>query len=145
MVSQYPKLNRKALQDLAKVRRRDARALLKAGRFQASYYLMGYSVECAIKACIAKKVREHDFPDRDLVKKVYTHNIMDLLLAAGLKQDYDEATKENPSLQVNWAVVKDWSPEGRYELGVTAKQAKDLYSACTARKNGVLNWIKKSW
>lgn len=145
MTGQYSRLNRKTLQQLAKLRRQDARALLQAGRFQASYYLMGYSVECAIKACIAKKVREHDFPDKELVQKVYTHNMVDLLHAAGIKPDFDEAGKQNPALLVNWAVVKDWSPNGRYEVGVTARQAEDLYSACTARKNGVLNWIKKLW
>jgi hypothetical protein len=106
---------------------------------------MGHSVECAIKACIAKQVREHDYPDKELAQKVYTHNMVDLLRLAWLKTDFDEAAEKIPALQVSWAVVKDWNPSGRYDLGVTAQQARDLYTACTARKNGVLNWIKKSW
>jgi HEPN domain-containing protein len=49
------------LQKLAEDRLLDAEALLAAGRWSAAYYLAGYAVECAIKACIAKLVQEYDF------------------------------------------------------------------------------------
>jgi hypothetical protein len=35
----------------------DAEALLQGGRYDAAYYLAGYAVECAIKACIANQTR----------------------------------------------------------------------------------------
>jgi hypothetical protein len=51
----------------------------------------------------------------------------------------------NKPLELNWAVMKDWSESARYEIGITEGQARDLYSACTARSNGVLSWIKRKW
>jgi hypothetical protein len=53
--------------------------------------------------------------------------------------------KENKSLEINWAVVKDWKESVRYEVTISDIQSKDFYSACTARKNGILPWIKKRW
>jgi hypothetical protein len=53
--------------------------------------------------------------------------------------------KTNKSLELNWAVIKDWSEAVRYEIEINETQARDLYSACTARRNGVLNWIRRRW
>ncbi len=60
-------------------------------------------------------------------------------------QTLERDMKAAPGLEVNWAIVKDWSEASRYELGITEAQARDIYSACTARKNGVLAWIKRQW
>jgi hypothetical protein len=57
-------MNRTDLQELAEVRIKDAQTLLDTGRFAAAYYLIGYSVECALKSCITKQIREFDFPGR---------------------------------------------------------------------------------
>ena len=35
--------------------------------WDAAYYMIGYCVECALKACIAKQIRRFDFPDKKLV------------------------------------------------------------------------------
>ncbi len=43
-------MDRKDLQDLSKVRLKEATALLKAGLFGGAYYLAGYAVECALKS-----------------------------------------------------------------------------------------------
>jgi HEPN domain len=58
------RLNRSSLQTLAELRREDARVLLENGRFEAAYYLAGYAVECAFKACLAKRTQEYDFPGK---------------------------------------------------------------------------------
>jgi HEPN domain-containing protein len=63
-------VNRAEFQRLAETRIADARALFEAGRNDAAFYLAGYAVECALKACIAKKTREHDFPAKSLLKNV---------------------------------------------------------------------------
>jgi hypothetical protein len=47
-------MNRAELQRLAKERISDAKVLLAARHWSAAYYLAGYAVECALKACIAK-------------------------------------------------------------------------------------------
>jgi hypothetical protein len=47
-------MDRKDLQSLSRWRLLEARALLRAGLPNGAYYLAGYSIECALKACIAK-------------------------------------------------------------------------------------------
>jgi len=44
-----------------------------------AYYLAGYAVECALKACIAKKTQRHEFPDKRRVDASHTHNLIQLL------------------------------------------------------------------
>jgi len=61
-----------------------AEALLNAGQWSGAYYLAGYAVECGLKACIAKLTNEHDFPDKDVVNKSYSHKINVLLEVAEL-------------------------------------------------------------
>jgi hypothetical protein len=71
-------VNRKELQSLSRVRLAEAGALLKAGFPDGAYYLAGYSVECALKACIAKQTRLHDSPDKKIVDSSHTHNLRNL-------------------------------------------------------------------
>jgi hypothetical protein len=138
-------MNRRAFQQIAEIRRTEALALLTAGHHAGAYYLVGYAVECALKACVAKQVRRYDFPDRDLAREVFTHDLEKLMKLSGLAPELERDKAINKSLELNWAVVKDWSESARYEIGITETQARDLYSACTARTNGVLNWIRRRW
>jgi len=39
-------------------------------------------VECALKACISKRTREHDFPGKKLVNHRHTHDIVKLITLA---------------------------------------------------------------
>ncbi len=138
-------MNRSALRKTSAVRLRDSRSLLRAGRYSAAYYLLGYAVECAIKACVARKVKRYDFPDKKLANKAHTHDLEQLVGVAGLEADFAAARLANPELDVNWAVVKDWVVDSRYDTSISEAQARDMYSACTARRNGVLPWIKERW
>lgn len=135
-------MNRATFQEICSLRRRDAAALLAARQFSGAYYLTGYAVECALKACIAKQVRRYDFPDRDLVNKAYTHKLEALLSLSGLKPDLEGEMRNSKALELHWAIVKDWSESSRYELGITERKARDMYSATTARRHGVLTWIR---
>lgn len=138
-------MNRKDLQELSRLRRREAAALLKAGRFAGAYYLSGYAVECALKACIAKQTRRHDFPDKEVVQKAYAHNLEQLVKGAGLERALDAEMRVSKSLELNWTIVKDWKVTSRYLTTITYAEARDLYKACTARKHGVLSWIRTRW
>lgn len=130
---------------LSKLRRSEAKVLLDAGKYPGAYYLMGYSVECALKACIAKLVERYDFPQRD-TRDIYCHDLQKLLRSANLEAAYRAAVLHMPALAVNWATVKDWSEEQRYRVQpITKVETKDYYRACTARNNGVLTWIAKQW
>ena len=79
-------MNRDDFQRLAETRLEDAKALLKAGRFDAAYYLGGYAVECALKVCIAKATRRGEFPDKKKVDSSYTDNLRELMKVARLDE-----------------------------------------------------------
>ncbi|MCH7885923.1 MAG: HEPN domain-containing protein [Planctomycetes bacterium] len=138
-------MNRTLLQRISNLRVREARSLLRAGHSPGAYYLVGYAIECALKACVARQIKQHDFPDKKLVNEAYTHDLEKLVRVAGLSPELDRARRANLDLDVNWAVVKDWSESSRYDVGITPAQAEDILSACTSRKNGVLTWIKSKW
>lgn len=137
-------MNRTLLQQLAEGRILDAQVLLNAGRWSAAYYLAGYAVECALKACIAKLTSAHDFPDKDFVVKSYTHRIEALLLLAGLKKQRDADSIANPVLRANWIIVKDWEENARYQQW-TEPQARELCQAVMDSTTGVLPWIRVHW
>ena len=72
-------MNRSDLRELARERVREARQLLRARAPNGAYYLAGYAVECALKACIAKKTQRYEFPSRDTVNESHTHDLNRLL------------------------------------------------------------------
>jgi len=76
---QWRRMNRGELQILAEARVSDAEVLLQGMRWGAAYYLLGYAVECALKACAAKQFREHEVPEKTVVNDFYTHGLDRLL------------------------------------------------------------------
>jgi HEPN domain-containing protein len=139
-------MNRTELQKLSKLRIKDAKVLLDDGCYEASYYLAGYAVECAIKACIAKQTKRYDFPpDRRMIDKMYTHHFQTLLQSADLWSLFVTQMNVDVDLRDNWDVIKKWSVDSRYELNVTKATATELYMAITDRKHGVLTWLKRYW
>jgi AbiV family abortive infection protein len=138
-------VNRTDLQTLTETRLREAKVLLDAGEYSGAYYLCGYVVECAIKACIAKRTTEHDFPDKKRVEQSYSHDISNkLLAAAGLQQELESHIDEDADFAANWAVVKDWTEESRYEIH-DQRKAGDFYTAVADATHGVLAWLKTVW
>lgn len=129
-------MNRGEFQELAIIRLQDAKVLLDNECYDGAYYLCGYVVECALKACVAKKTKEYDFPDKKLIDKIYTHNLTNLLGVVGLKPEGE--------IGVNWAVVKDWSEQDRYKRH-SEIESKDLYEAVSNPNEGVLEWLKQHW
>ena len=138
-------MNRADLQALSDARLEDGSVLLAAGRFGGAYYMLGYAVECGLKAAVAKQIREHDFPDRQLVLDSYTHDLSKLLRLSGLRPAFDQESATNPAFVVNWTITKDWDESFRYSTAVTEVQARDLHSAITDPTSGVLPWLKKLW
>jgi hypothetical protein len=138
-------MNRTDLQKIADTRVEDANVLLAASRFDGADYLAGYALECALKSCIAKQIREHDFPDRKLVNDSYVHDLEKLLNISGIKQLHQEEITVNKGFESNWTIVKDWSEESRYEHSIGEPVARDFLSAVTDPMNGVLTWLKKHW
>lgn len=138
-------VNRTDLQKLAQSRIEEAEALLKAKKWAGAYYLAGYAVECGLKACVAKKTRRHDFPDKDFAAKCFTHKIEQLVVQAGLQGILQAARIADADLDVNWTIVKDWDEKARYEWKRSRAKAQELYDAITDPVHGVLTWIKLHW
>jgi hypothetical protein len=136
-------LNRNDLRLLCRLRLREARALLQSRNPAGAYYLAGYAVECALKACIAKRTRRHDFPDQNTVKKSFSHNLNQLVGVAGLP--LEQQARQHTAFAVNWALAKDWHPDSRYDPTIDMRKATDLYRAITNRRYGVLQWLRKRW
>jgi|ERR1051326_132727 hypothetical protein len=106
---------RRDFQALSWIHLRAARSLRVSRQWQNAYHVAGYAAECALKACIAKRTRRHDFPRRD-TRDVYTHNLTALVAAAELDVTLRAALQASKAFEVNWTTVKDWTPESRYDL-----------------------------
>jgi HEPN domain-containing protein len=136
-------MNRQEFQILALERLADAEALFAASRYSAAYYLSGYSLECALKACIARQTKQDDFPPRD-AGQYYIHDLSKLLKRAGLDTKLAKETDQNPKFEANWALAKDWSEESRYQT-YSQQQATQILVAIADTQFGVLKWLKEHW
>jgi HEPN domain-containing protein len=139
------KLNRSILQKLAESRLEEGRLLLEGGQWTGAYYLTGLAVECALKACLARAVKEHDYPDKKFVNDMHQHKLQKLVeldSALWLMLQGDMRIDEN--LKVNWNTVKDWDDEKRYDI-VQEKEARAAYDATADAGSGVMPWIRGKW
>jgi HEPN domain-containing protein len=136
-------VDRRDLQALSKARLIEAKALLKLGLNDGAYYLAGYAVECAIKACIAKGSQRHEFPDKQRANASWSHNLGELIRVAGLHTHLKQTTQD-PNFRKNWRIAQEWSEESRYKKHV-AGSAAALVDAIGDRRHGVIAWIKQHW
>lgn len=118
--------------------------LLKSQHYDGAYYLCGYVIECALKACIARHTKRHDFPDKKRVVESYTHDLEKLIKVAELWPALEWEMDQDPDFADNWYVVKDWEENSRYERHAK-REAEDLYSAVADGQHGVLRWIRQHW
>lgn len=137
-------MNRNDLRMLALTRLREAKVLLANGEYSGAYYLAGYVVECALKACIAKHTKRHDFPDKKRADKSWTHLLNDLVGLAGLTDSLNIETQADPAFSRNWANVVRWKEDSRYAIN-GEPEAVDLIKAISDRRHGVLRWLRQHW
>lgn len=122
----------------------DAMILFQQGRYSNAYYLVGYSIEIGLKACIAAKVAAETIPDKYFINNVLKHDFPTLVGLAGLATELKEHKDRNSDFAANWALASEWAPDSRYEsVDVTSAQA--MITAITDPKAGVLTWIKTFW
>jgi len=94
-------MNRNLCKKISRQRVYEARSLLDDGHWPGAYYLIGYSVECALKACVSKQVKRYDFPDKKLANEAFTHDLEKLVRVAGLAPTFDKDRKSNSSHNIN--------------------------------------------
>lgn len=134
-------------QQLAEDRILDAQALFAAGRWSGAFYLIGYAVECGLKACVLARVAAHPevvYEDRKFSHDAWTHDIERLVVMADLKAVRDADALANVALYQNWQRVKDWSEESRYEQN-GLPEAQRLIDSVVDPMNGVMRWIRVRW
>jgi hypothetical protein len=137
-------MNRIDLQNLAEERLGDAQALLASNRYGGAYYVIGYAVECGLKACIAKLTRAEDFYDKNLARKIFQHDLGDLANYARLSAVIEQSGNVDPTFQANWAQVGLWSEESRYETH-TQTEAEQMIRAVQDPDHGVMQCIRQYW
>lgn len=136
-------MNRQDLQNLALTRLEEVEVLLNNHQYSGAYYLSGYVIECALKACIAKQTQEFDFPDKKNVMDSYTHDLEKLVKVAKLDTQFKDILKD-PNFSSRWSMVKDWSEESRYQTH-SQQKALDIYLAITDPTHGVLQWLQQHY
>jgi hypothetical protein len=130
---------------IAELRAKEADILLNQSCLDGAYYLLGYAVECAFKACIAKQTKQYDFPpDRRAIEAIYQHDPNKLLSASGLALEHQRAVQANTAFAENWKIVQVWSEQARYQVGKSEAEVRNFYSAVVGSE-GVLPWLKKYW
>jgi hypothetical protein len=112
--------------------------------YDGAYYLAGHAVECALKACIAKGTRRHQFPDKKKVDLSYSHDLAKLITVVGLEDGHRERIGSDPDFDTNWDVVQSWSEQSRYRRH-SHESAQALLLAISDRRHGVMTGIKLHW
>jgi len=137
-------MTRSDLQALSQLRLHEAQLLLQAASYGGAYYLAGYAVECAMKACIAKSTQAHDFPDKKRVNDSYSHDLASLLKTSGLEPVLKHARQASPGLGTRWDIAQEWNESSRYALWQKS-DAESMLNAVADSKDGVLKWLKQHW
>jgi hypothetical protein len=137
---------RTLLQQLAKLRLDEAKILARESQFSGAYYVAGYAIECALKARIAAQFRKDEIPDKNLVNKVYTHDLADLLRLAGLEAELETARQNDAEFDRRWSIVKNWTEQARYSLW-TEDQAAAIIDGIDGDggTGGLFQWLSARW
>jgi hypothetical protein len=134
-------MTRSDFQALSAARMREAKTLAGAGMHDGAYYLGGLTVECALKACIARATQRFEFPDKERAQSAYSHNLESLLRLSGLDGRLRAA---GSGVNAAWTRVKAWKVESRYQMGKSAVEVTDFLQAASGRA-GVLPWLRRFW
>lgn len=98
-------------------------------------------MELGLKAVLAKRFMADEIPDRKLVQSIYSHNLEDLAVLAGLKPQIDA---QNEEFAANWEVIRGWYEQSRYEI-IDAERATLIVRAILDEVNGVFKWLRTIW
>ena len=139
-------MNRTEAKKLAEAWVLDSEVLLDADRWHAAFYLIGYAVECGLKACVMAHVERTGiiFQDKRYAEKCFTHDLETLVKVADLETARGLDIQANSLRGINWETLKEWNVEIRYRER-TELEARRLYIAVTDTTSGVLPWIKTCW
>lgn len=138
------------LRDISKARLKSASILITAEDYDGGAYMLGYALECALKAAVCKSLRISSYPsDTKKHGHFLTHNFDQLLVFSGLS-DVFSLSGDIQGFQ-NWSDFTgmypgEW-PSMRYNKDnldrFDEKKVKDLYENLTEKPSGVITLISK--
>lgn len=134
----------------------EAKVLLPLNFADAAFYLVGYSIELALKAAVCRTLDQNDFyqPDRGnkaaryvqdrIFREFKTHNYSDLLVLSGLSAKFETAREVDVSLNDAWEQIDymSWSEQVRYQSGT--KSPVEVYDFLNAVET-LVQWISNYW
>lgn len=108
--------------------------------------MAGYSLECALKACVLRRIEETGiiFIDKKFAASCWTHNLEELVRLADLEAARISAGLIDPNLENHWQTAKTWTEVSRYRQW-TEIEAEGLVRAVADPNDGVLRWLKNYW
>ena len=132
------------LKAMAEAKLSDAILLLENDRFSNAYYLAGYSVEFALKACISRQILAETIPDRKWINDIYSHQFEKLIGLAGLSSALKDKQETDQVFAANWLTVREWTEGSRYEM-IDRYSCGLMIEAIRDEPNGVLTWLRQHW
>jgi len=137
-------LTKNVLEELATARLREAVSLFDDGHCSGAYYLGGYVVELALKACISASFQPDAIPDKRFVEKIYVHDLKKLVELAGLEAERREKISADRLFAAHWEYIAEWSENTRYK--VTGEgTSRSFIEALRDPDHGVFEWIRTHW
>ncbi len=134
------------LRKVVKAKLKAAKILYKAKDYDTAGYLLGYVVECSLKALICKKLNLDEYPDTGKHYDVFaSHDLDRLMMLSGYSSDF--RLEPTSGLVNNWGILtKDWKPEIRYNIGAyNSDLIQTKLNALEDKDEGFFTWIKKRW
>lgn len=136
-----PSLSKPRLIELADEKLAAAEHLLASGFATDAYHIAGYAAELLLKAVISLRFQAETIPDPPLVRRLYTHDISELLALARLDASFRERRNRDDDFDNAAGRVIDWNESSRYG-SFRDQDARDLLDALNHPVYGVLPWIR---
>ena len=86
---------------------------------------------------------QDEFPPKEAAR-YYVHDLPKLLDIADLGSAFTQEAGQDAAFRANWAIVKDWTEETRYQSRAQ-QQAEAILVAINDAQHGVLQWLKRNW
>ena len=133
-------ISKQNLKEIALSKFADAKLLFKSNRYDSSLYLIGYSIELALKSKICKILKlDNGFPENKMefdsyikasendlgneiknLREIRNHNLQKLLYYSG--QEFIIKAE----LLDEWTNISYWNPELRYTIEIGDKSFNEL-------------------
>ncbi len=140
------------LKRISKIRLKTVDVLMKANDWDAAAYMMGYVLECALKAAICKTLHLSIYPDKSKSNKISqffrTHEFDVLLTLSGMEDLFGFSGAGFTSWSGFTQEYKGSWTEMKYDIGSWDEtKVRRVYTNLTAKKTGILSFVEggKRW